>query len=45
MREYGVANNKTNEWTVIYGRTVEHALARHGMDSGEWTVLWVEYVD
>lgn len=45
MYEYGIWNAKTNQQNVIFGRTFNRACERAHIDSEDWEILWIEYID
>ena len=45
MCEYEVYNAKTKETKLIYGYSIARAMERAKLITGEWTVVYWEYVD
>lgn len=45
MMEYGLYNKATKQRTTVFGRSLETAILRAGLDIKDWEVLYNEYVD
>lgn len=45
MYEFTLENRKTTEINTVFGRNIDKALERAGLNPDEWKVLFADYID
>lgn len=45
MKEYEVYFHTTEEHELLYARSIKHLIEKYNLVKGEYSILYIEYID